>query len=83
MRGEDGGEFAQFRAGFQAAPFEIIQFAIAGGFFDVTEAKLLPDVGSGVGKDRIEGRGDNSYRFGGCRKESTSSFALEWVFRLR
>ena len=36
--GEDRGECAELGAGFQAAPFEVFEFAVARGFFDVSEA---------------------------------------------
>src|ERR1019366_1483387 len=52
--GKDGGEGAEFRAGFQAAPLEILQFAVPCCFFDASQAKLAPDGGGGVGEDRVE-----------------------------
>ena len=38
--GKDGGERAEFCAGFQAAPLEVFQFAVACCFFDVAQAEL-------------------------------------------
>ena len=63
--GEDGGEGAELCAGFQAAPLEVFQFAIACCLFDVAEAELLPDGGGGVGEDGIEEGGDDADGFGG------------------
>jgi hypothetical protein len=59
------GERAEFRAGLQAAPLQVLEFAGFGGQFDVAQAELAPDRGRGVGENGVEEGGDDADGFGG------------------
>ena len=48
----------------EAAPFEVGEFAVACGGFDVAEAELGPDAGGGVGEDGVEEGRDDADGFG-------------------
>ena len=75
--GEDRGERAEFRAGFEAAPFEIVQFAVLRGEFDVAEAELRPDLCGGGGKDRIEQRRNDPDGFGSGVEDGIKRFSSQ------
>src|SRR6185312_1616351 len=57
---EDRGEGAEFCSGLEAAPLQIVQFAIARGEFNVSEAELAPDGSSRVGHYRVEKSSDDA-----------------------
>ena len=71
--GEDGGERAEFGAGLEAAPLQVVEFAISCGDFDVAEAELAPDSGGGVGEDGVEESGDDADGFGGSVEDVRKS----------